>query len=308
MGAHCQHEGCNQKDFLPFKCAACGKSLCLMHRSYITHECSAGNAKDMTSMDCPICGKSVRFDKSQDVNLVWDEHYLNSCSQQPALQKETVRCFKPECRTILGPSNTYTCGKCHQRVCLTHRIPEEHSCVGNVRLDFLNRVQKEMTVGNADRAKKETKKHDHPVSMFLPNPHGSKAKKEAQSKHSHPSSSLNCPFCGLAHETDATLIDHIMAFHPDEGTTNSTASVNTNTSAEGISSVFNFPSVLHTNTGTTHHNSSNSNSHHREVCPLCQARFSDAIQLVRHFESAHSEHAINQQHNPQEAQGKCTIS
>jgi hypothetical protein len=27
------------------------------------------------------------------------------------------------------------------------------------------------------------------------------------------------------------------------------------------------------------------------VCPTCQQRFPDAIALVRHFESSHSEHA-----------------
>eukprot|EP00428_Durinskia_dybowskii_P073753 CAMPEP_0170396444 /NCGR_PEP_ID=MMETSP0117_2-20130122/22328_1 /TAXON_ID=400756 /ORGANISM="Durinskia baltica, Strain CSIRO CS-38" /LENGTH=343 /DNA_ID=CAMNT_0010652847 /DNA_START=225 /DNA_END=1256 /DNA_ORIENTATION=- len=338
VGAHCQYEGCKQKDFLPFKCDACGKSLCLMHRSYVTHDCVAGQAKDMTSMDCPICSKSVRFDKSQDVNLVWEEHYLNSCTQQPAQQKEIVRCFKPECRTVLGPSNTYTCNKCHQRVCLAHRIAEEHSCVGNVRLDFLNRVQKDMTVGNADRAKKDTKKHDHPVSMFLP--HGSKAKKAPVNKahapgSAHSSSRHECPFCSLAHESNVALLDHIMAFHPEDNANNnrttthaSSSSASTTGSATGISSIFSFPSLgtatattnIHdnnnntNNNNTTTNNSNNSNNSNtgaatsREVCPICHARFPDAIHLVRHFESAHSEHAINQQQTEPGAQGKCLIS
>lgn len=29
LGAHCQFDGCNQKDFLPFKCDKCNKYYCL---------------------------------------------------------------------------------------------------------------------------------------------------------------------------------------------------------------------------------------------------------------------------------------
>ena len=60
LGSHCQHDGCNQLDFLPFKCPSCKKSLCLTHRSFAMHGCSSGamGGKDVTSLDCPICGQS----------------------------------------------------------------------------------------------------------------------------------------------------------------------------------------------------------------------------------------------------------
>lgn len=280
VGAHCQHDNCNQKDFLPFKCDTCGKALCLMHRSYVAHDCSGDKKKDMTSIDCPICGKGVRFDKTQDPNVVWDDHYLNSCTQQPNQhEKKEVRCFRPNCRTVLGPSNTYTCGKCHQRVCLAHRIPEEHSCVGHVREGFLRKVQESMAVGNAEKAKKPVRKGSNPVNMFMPagdgsHQHHSKHQKKEGHGHGHghvqpPPPAHACPFCGLAHNSDEALVGHVVAFHPDDGASSSTAQLPPPP-----------PPAVSAGAAT-----------HREVCPVCRARFPDAISLVRHFEGAHSENA-----------------
>lgn len=291
LGAHCQHDGCNQKDFLPFKCDSCGKMLCLSHRSYVSHDCGGDKTKDYTSMDCPICNKSVRFNKGQDPNEAWNDHYLHACTQQ-AHAKTVVRCFKPGCHTVLGPSNTYTCGKCHQKVCLSHRIPEEHSCVGNVRVEFLNRVQQQMKVGNADKVTKAPRKETNHVSMFMPPGRGNDAHNHkatgakhagsggslpmpplpqpAAGTHSHTgTASLSCPFCGLPHEDDASLIGHIAAFHPDDGSA--------------------APSSRAPLPPPPPASASSSNASHREVCPVCQARFPDAIALVRHFEGSHSE-------------------
>ena len=313
VGAHCQHDECHQKDFLPFLCDHCGKSLCLLHRSYVSHNCSGDKNKDMTSMDCPICGKSVVFDKGQDANVVWDDHYVNSCTQQGnGLKKNIVRCFKPDCHTVLGPSNTYTCNKCHQRVCLAHRIPEEHRCVGHIRTEFLNKVQKQMTVGNAEKTKKNTHKKDpahQPVSMFLPggfHHHG----KESASKPPPPppaasaTATITCPFCGLPQESDAGLIGHIMAFHPEDGasavppappsssTAGTTAGMPPPPPTSSMSTTSTSGSTTATATTTSNaHTQGRGSALHREVCPLCQARFEDPIALVRHFESSHSERA-----------------
>lgn len=309
LGAHCQHEGCNQRDFLPFKCDTCSKSLCLLHRSYVAHECHGSKAKDMTSIDCPVCGKGVKFDKSQDVNLVWDSHYLNECTQQAPARpvKEVVRCFKPGCNTVLGPSNKFTCSKCHMNVCLAHRIPEEHNCVGPIRKEFLERVQKNMKVGNAD--KPEKKKHEKQPGIFQQFDRKEKEKEKkahhphaepvhahahaAPGHHAHTSSGIPpvvCPFCALSHDSDAALVDHILAFHPEDGQPAATAS-----SSNGApQTVFGFhphsaPAPAPAAAQDNHHQGQGGAALHREVCPLCQQRFPDAIALVRHFESAHSE-------------------
>ena len=270
--------------------------------------------KDMTSIDCPICGKGVKFDKSQDANVVWDHHYLHDCSQQATShhEKTVVRCFKPGCNTVLGPSNKFTCAKCHMNVCLAHRIPEEHNCVGPIRKEFLERIQKNMKVGNADKPeKKHEKKH---VGIF----HQFDKKEKERVLHSnnvaahghvhaaaHHTIPILCPFCGVSHESDASLVDHILAFHPDDGHGAPAPAA----AAAAPPSVFGFfpaatHSTPHSGLAANHSDNSNNNNNdsnnnpstgnaalHREVCPACHMRFPDAIALVRHFESHHSERA-----------------
>lgn len=306
LGAHCQHDGCNQRDFLPFKCDTCSKSLCLLHRSYVAHECHGSKMKDMTSIDCPICGKGVKFDRSQDANRVWDSHYLNDCTQQAPThtKKEVIRCFKPGCNTVLGPSNKFTCSKCHMNVCLSHRIPEEHNCVGPIRKEFLERVQKNMKVGNAD--KPEKKKHEKQPGIFQQfdrkekkshNAHGEPAQAYAAPvrAHAHSAAPLVCPFCSLPHDSDAALVDHILAFHPEDGQPATAPSAAASSAAASPQTVFGFhpqsadvPAPAAAQDSHHHHGQGNA-ALHREVCPLCHMRFADAIALVRHFESAHSE-------------------
>ena len=129
LGKHCEHDNCNQRDFLPFSCDYCSKNLCLDHRIYSAHACLGAQSKDMTSIDCPLCSISVKFPKSKNVDEVWQEHYLTSCKQSSE-QKVVHRCFEASCQRVLGPSNLLTCGKCKQSVCLSHRVPEDHHCFG----------------------------------------------------------------------------------------------------------------------------------------------------------------------------------
>lgn len=328
VGAHCQQAGCNQKDFLPFRCATCSKSLCLSHRSYVNHNCNGDKMKDMTSMDCPICGKGVKFDKSQDPNTVWNEHYLTMCTQTaPTTQKPIIKCFKPGCNKTLGPSNTFECPKCHQKVCLAHRIPDEHSCVGYIRKEFLERVQQQMTVGNNKHPAHTTKAEKNTAEKFS---HGIFATKRSSSPHKNDghgggggetkkkavptvashvpppppaargSGSVDCPFCTLPQASEAELVNHILAFHPDDDSGGGDSSpipapppiVHTAAARPPVPPL---PPSHATGSGSGSGPSAGSSALHREVCPLCQARFADAIALVRHFESSHSDRSLQQQ-------------
>lgn len=127
IGKHCALPTCHQKDFLPFKCDYCHESYCLEHRAYSSHGCDGGLSKDVTSADCPLCHKTIRFTKAQDANMVWEEHYLNGCSHE-AKQKVHKTCGRTDCRTILGPVNTFSCSKCRLQVCISHRFPDDHNC------------------------------------------------------------------------------------------------------------------------------------------------------------------------------------
>ena len=128
LGHNCDVPACNQRDFLPFTCDLCRRKLCLLHRSYTSHSCEGCNSKDMTSIDCPICMKSVKFSQSQSADIVWQDHYMNSCSREFSEAKAARVCSKSTCTTILGLSNSFKCPKCGKEVCLSHRVPEEHDC------------------------------------------------------------------------------------------------------------------------------------------------------------------------------------
>lgn len=148
VGRHCALATCNQRDFLPFKCDYCHRDYCLEHRSYTCHGCKGAESKDFTSTDCPMCGKSIRFSKSQDPNLIWEEHYLHGCTQQPQ-QKVSKKCARSDCRTILGPSNTFSCPKCRQEVCIAHRFAEDHNCAKVLREARANALQSKISANTS---------------------------------------------------------------------------------------------------------------------------------------------------------------
>lgn len=125
MGKHCAMAGCRQKDFLPFTCPTCARHLCLEHRRFADHGCSA---PDATSMECPICHKSIKMDRSDDPNIVWESHFTTSCTQQPARATTQTAPVCAACPTRLGPSNTFSCPKCGSKVCMSHRMPDGHNC------------------------------------------------------------------------------------------------------------------------------------------------------------------------------------
>lgn len=302
VGEHCQFEMCNQKDFLPFVCDCCGKRLCLMHRSYLTHACTGALKKDVTSIECPVCAKSVKFDKSQDVNVVWDEHYTYYCTQQPSNVKPKL-CSKATCQATLGPSNSFCCPKCNKFVCLSHRIPDSHDCSGGTAHTLHNKFR---PVANAKPSKPKAVERKDANSSNLKAQSSSEVisgsavdpsntlKGSAYRRGKIPAHAgtvaasaavVQCPFCSSNYDDDGTLMAHIMMHHPEDSSVPSTNAnqqslsippqpTNYSQSGEGVS--------LETNTSTAP-----ASSLFREVCPLCQARFADAIQLVGHFEIYH---------------------
>lgn len=148
VGKHCALPTCNQRDYLPFKCNYCQRDYCLEHRLYACHGCEGAESKDITSTDCPMCANSIRFSKSQDPNLVWEEHYTHHCTQQPK-KKTSKKCARGDCRAILGPSNAFSCPKCRQEVCITHRFAEDHNCAQALREARANALQLKISAGTS---------------------------------------------------------------------------------------------------------------------------------------------------------------
>ncbi len=244
IGKHCSLPTCNQKDFLPFKCDYCHKDFCLDHRSYACHGCDGALSKDVTSTDCPMCGKSIKFTKAQDPNVIWEEHYLNGCTQT-AQRKQTKKCGKSGCTTTLGPTNTFTCSKCRQEVCIAHRLPEDHNCAAALRQLRADALQAKMgpvqkkapsssTIGamKATELKNENSLKGSAARRMPTNPattpsSSSGARPTVANSSSLPGSRANpvtidesttadhvCPFlCGASFSNATELTNHINAAH-----------------------------------------------------------------------------------------------
>lgn len=125
IGRHCAHDGCHQLDFLPFRCSRCSKIYCLEHRV-----CPC-NQQEATVLVCPLCAQAVVCPAGSDVELVFDRHTRTDCD--PANYDRVhrkPRCPVAGCREKLGAVNSYTCKECGAAVCLKHRLPADHKCVG----------------------------------------------------------------------------------------------------------------------------------------------------------------------------------
>lgn len=141
LGRHCSVSTCNQRDFLPFYCGVCKGCYCLEHKAFVSHGCDGEALRDVTSISCPLCNQTLKYTKAQDVDMIWNEHYSNSCTQTVTTPKIVSKCSSKSCRMNLGPSNKFTCPKCSLLVCLSHRAPEDHDCSGLAAKKTLSKTQ-----------------------------------------------------------------------------------------------------------------------------------------------------------------------
>jgi hypothetical protein len=191
-----------------------------------------------------MCGKSIKFTKAQDPNVIWEEHYLNGCTQT-AQRKQTKKCGKSGCTTTLGPTNTFTCSKCRQEVCIAHRLPEDHNCAAALRQLRADALQAKMgpvqkkapsssTIGamKATELKNENSLKGSAARRMPTNPattpsSSSGARPTVANSSSLPGSRANpvtidesttadhvCPFlCGASFSNATELTNHINAAH-----------------------------------------------------------------------------------------------
>lgn len=241
LGHNCDVPACNQRDFLPFTCDLCRRKLCLLHRSYTSHSCEGCNSKDMTSIDCPICMKSVKFSQSQSADVVWQDHYMNSCSREFSEAKAAKICAKSTCTTILGLSNSFKCPKCGKEVCLSHRVPEEHNCTfssGTQRAkpnsNFLDRIAlTKSEPKESQSSSNKGKSTPHKLASSGPDnslrgtadrrSRGAKSSSDSGSSANHAASHSSgdqfcCPLCSYLTVDAVELQTHFTAQHPEMGT------------------------------------------------------------------------------------------
>eukprot|EP00919_Chromeraceae_sp_WS-2016_P055755 GHVR01132450.1.p1 GENE.GHVR01132450.1~~GHVR01132450.1.p1 ORF type:complete len:171 (-),score=39.61 GHVR01132450.1:150-662(-) len=135
-GQHCTDPYCRQKDFLPFTCDLCKKIYCLDHYKYKDHGCPYVNDKRV--IVCPICKTSIQLppnththDNDAIAQLYHKHETSGKCVPQNVPKNNT--CPVSGCREQLTTINTYTCKKCSQRVCMSHRYETDHNCVSASR-------------------------------------------------------------------------------------------------------------------------------------------------------------------------------
>lgn len=191
LGDHCSMVGCNQRDFLPFTCDICSRKLCLQHRSYINHDCSGEGSKNYTSIACPICSKTIKYTINDNLDIMWENHYLNSCTQKASVPIAIKSC--PACKTKLGLTNTYHCKQCNTDLCLSHRSPDDHNCIkiNSKRKNYFE-----------NKFKKETKTE---ASLVSTKPH-------QQNQYS-------CPICSQGFRSTESLNEHIDSIHIEKSNT-----------------------------------------------------------------------------------------
>ena len=162
VGSKCAHHECQKQDFLPIKCQECKLTYCNIHANYNKHDCIGSLKRDIISYACPLCDVSIKLSKADNADEKWQEHYANTCPHGPngssggsnninptnnstnttnkiehtntPISTNTNKCARVDCRVgTLGPGNSMKCSKCSQLVCISHRLPEEHTCMSTGR-------------------------------------------------------------------------------------------------------------------------------------------------------------------------------
>jgi hypothetical protein len=266
-GLHCAYSGCNQKDFLPFKCDVCSLELCLLHRDYKSHECVGRDAKDWTSMDCPICQKSVKYTKSTNVDEVWEQHYLNECTKEASRPKGPLpEC--PSCKTKMALSNRYNCGKCGLRICLKCRTPEAHNCVVLAREVRLSTLPHHVKSGRGEGSGSNQMKSKIKATSSIFDSKMSSKTTNTSSSHKKSNAQVQihvCPLCSKKFKDQNTLVAHASTCNGDS---NSSSRSRSSSSTVDLTST---PISSLVPTSTQQH-----------VCPLCGLHFANEHTLVTH--------------------------
>ncbi|KAJ3294203.1 zinc finger, AN1-type domain [Rhizoclosmatium sp. JEL0117] len=137
MGRHCEADGCNRLDFLPFKCHLCQGTYCDTHTKFSFHKNCKG-IQNNTVVECPVCmkpigGTSTTMQSMTEINNIISAHIDSGCidvaaleSQQRKREKQCAGFTKPGVR-CKEPHMTQ-CKQCQGQFCARHRFYEDHNC------------------------------------------------------------------------------------------------------------------------------------------------------------------------------------
>ncbi|KAL1975757.1 hypothetical protein VTN31DRAFT_4149 [Thermomyces dupontii] len=117
IGRNCDYQYCRQLDFLPFRCASCGGTFCLQHRTEAAHECQKA-------------GEWGRRRLEANIKPTTTTTTTTTTTATSAAGKTGKPCAKESCKTRIDTATqpAVHCDKCNRSYCLAHRLPEEHAC------------------------------------------------------------------------------------------------------------------------------------------------------------------------------------
>jgi predicted nucleic acid binding AN1-type Zn finger protein len=125
LGEHCKAEGCNMKDFLPFKCKFCKMNFCLDHRTFEAHHCSANKEMQCVSIS------SSREETPQKQNKA----------------RNNLRCDHSKCKA--KDIVHFDCRNCGRKFCLNHRSQMKHKCPSLERCQHSGRTGLARNLGHS---------------------------------------------------------------------------------------------------------------------------------------------------------------
>jgi predicted nucleic acid binding AN1-type Zn finger protein len=124
LGKFCSLPTCRQKDFLPFTCPACGIVTCREHSSYDNHSCP--KRPDATVVKCTSCSQFIPIKLGQSPEVQIKLHLDRGCAKNSI--RSSKKCTVKNCRSKPLAGQIIQCTKCHHKVCLRHRFPDDHQC------------------------------------------------------------------------------------------------------------------------------------------------------------------------------------
>jgi len=103
LGTNCSQSDCNQLDFLPVKCDACGNKFCSQHWQYQAHSCPNSHVRNVQVPVCPLCDQPVPTARGVVPDIAVSAHIDRDCKSDPAVKKRiyTNRCSMKSCKQVL---------------------------------------------------------------------------------------------------------------------------------------------------------------------------------------------------------------
>jgi AN1-type zinc finger protein 2 len=164
LGIKCAKEGCREEnDYLPFTCTFCKLKFCKDHQKASPdsridkgHFCLQLPI-DKRALICPLCNAIVPSIAGIDPDQLIDTHIRKGCR----IEKATI--YKNQC-SLKGCKKKelvpIQCKVCLLTFCISHRLEQDHACLGPPHTTFLSRngilpFENSRMIGNASSASKK---------------------------------------------------------------------------------------------------------------------------------------------------------